>query len=61
MRWSRLHDDLVAVLGNGPGRNHDEGAEDVGGDGIEVVPVIPISYFVAHIRSEKEDYERRND
>jgi hypothetical protein len=28
--------------------------ENVGGDGIAVVPVIPISYFVAHIGSEKE-------
>ncbi len=61
VRWSRLHDDLVAVLGDGPGRNQDDDAEDVGGDGIAVVPVIPIRYFVAHIGSEKEDYERRND
>jgi hypothetical protein len=52
---------VVAVLGDGPGRNQDDDAEDVGGNRIAVVPVIPIRDFVAHIGSEKEDDECRND
>ena len=52
--WSRLHDDLVAVLGDGPGRNQDDDAEDVGGDGIAVVPVIPLCNLFSFIRSCKK-------
>lgn len=33
--WGGLHDDLIAVLGNGPGRGDDDQAENVGGDGVE--------------------------
>jgi hypothetical protein len=55
VRWGCLHDDVVAVLGDGPGRNQDDDAEDVGGNRIAVVPVIPLRHLFSFIRPCKKN------
>ena len=51
----RFHDDLVAILGDGPGREDDDEGEDVSGDGVQVVPVVELSHGVAHLGAHEED------
>lgn len=57
----RLHDDEVAVLQNGEGRDEDQDGEDVRSDGVAVMPVIPFGDFLALVRAGEEDDERRDD
>lgn len=49
MFGSGLHDDLVAVFGDGPGGQNDNNGKDISGNGIEKMPVVELIYRMAHV------------
>lgn len=49
-----LHHDVVAVLSDGIGRDEDDDGEDVCGDRVQVVNVVPLFHRLAHVRAGEE-------
>lgn len=52
-----FHHDVVAVLDDWVGGDEDDDGEDVGGDGVQVVDVVPLEHLLAVVGAGEEDYE----
>jgi hypothetical protein len=58
---SALHYNIIAILRHRPsGSNHNEG-ENICGNGIKIVPIIPFCHFSTSIRTKEKDTQRRDD
>lgn len=52
-----LHHDVVAILGHRVGRDEHNDGEHVGGNGVQVVDVVPLVHLLAHVGT-CEEYDQ---
>ena len=57
---SGFEDDVVALLGDGVGGAEHEDGEDVGGDGVQVVPLVELGDFFAVVGAVEVDEDGRD-
>lgn len=53
-----LHDDQVAIFGDWDGGSYCNDCKNISGDGIEEMPVVPLSHFCPIVWAQKIDEER---
>ncbi len=49
--WCCLHDDIVTVFDNGNGGADNNDREDISGDRIKVMPIVPLINLGSFVRS----------